>query len=288
MRFGDADARTVRWLPVLWRTVLRLALFWIGCALLSKPASAQTAGTGALAGSVSDSSGAVMAGVQVTATNEATGETRTVQSTANGSYLLALLLPGFYDVEMAKHGFKVAHLTHVRVFVAERNIRDVRLEIGMVSERIIVEASTEEPQKESSALGRVTDFEQIRSLPLVTRNYSQIIALNPGVAADVTDAGALGPGFSGPAGPGLVSNGATILDNNFQMNGVGINDLQSGAQFTGGIAIPNPDTIEEFRVQTSQYDASFGRNAGANVDVITRSGTKDLHGTFWEFFGMTY
>jgi len=68
------------------------------------------------------------------------------------------------------------------------------------------------------------------------------------------------------------------------MNGVGINDLQSGAQFTGGIAIPNPDTIEEFKVQTSQYDASFGRNAGANVDVVTRSGTTDFHGGAWEFF----
>jgi len=74
------------------------------------------------------------------------------------------------------------------------------------------------------------------------------------------------------------------MDNNFQMNGVGINDLQSGGQFTGGIAIPNPDTIQEFKVQTSQYDASFGRNAGANVDVITNSGTKDFHGAVWEFF----
>ena len=94
----------------------------------------------------------------------------------------------------------------------------------------------------------------------------------------------IGSGFSGPAGPGLVANGGTIVDNNFQMNGVGINDLQSGAQFTGGIAIPNPDTIEEFKVQTSQYDASFGRNAGANVDVVTRSGTTDFHGGAWEFF----
>src|SRR5215831_12620987 len=154
----------------------------------------------------------------------------------------------------------------------------------MISERISVEAFADGLQKQSSALGRVTDGEQIRTLPLVTRNYSQIIALNPAVAAEVTDAGALGPGFSGPAGPGLVSNGATILDNNFQMNGVGINDLQSGAQFTGGIAIPSPDTIEEFKVQTSQFDASFGRNAGANVDVLTKSGSNRWHGSAWEYF----
>jgi hypothetical protein len=285
MPFGGADTGTLRRLPLLRVTVLKLAsLLWIGCAPFSKPASAQTAGTGALTGTVSDPSGAVIADVQVAAINEATGEMRTALTVADGNYLLALLLPGSYEMEIAKSGFKTAHLAHVRVFVAESTIRDVRLEIGMVSERVIVGASAEELQTQSSALGRVTDGEQVRTLPLVTRNYSQIIALNPGVAADVTDAGALGPGFSGPPGPGIVSNGATILDNNFQMNGVGINDLQSGAQFTGGIAIPNPDTIEEFKVQTSQYDASFGRNGGANVDVITRSGTKDVHGTVWEFF----
>ena len=74
------------------------------------------------------------------------------------------------------------------------------------------------------------------------------------------------------------------MDNNFQMNGVGINDLQSSGAISGNIAIPNPDTIQEFKVQTSQYDAAFGRNAGANVDVITKSGTKDFHGGLWEFF----
>ena len=197
---------------------------------------------------------------------------------------MALLLPGLYEVAVAQTGFKTMYFTHVQIFVAETATLNTRLEIGVVSERVTVVAATEQLQTESSTLGRVTEGERVRALPLVTRNYSQIIALNPGVAAEVTDAGALGPGFSGPPGPGLVSNGGTIMDNNFQMNGVGINDLQSGGQFTGGIAIPNPDTIQEFKVQTSQYDASFGRNAGANVDVITKSGTKDFHGGLWEFF----
>jgi len=213
-----------------------------------------------------------------------TGEIRTVSSGRDGSYLVALLLPGLYEVELVQSGFKTAHLARVRIFVADTTSVDVRLEIGMVSERITVEAPAEQLQTQSSALGRATEGEQVRALPLVTRNYSQIIALNPGVAADVTDAGVLGPGFSGPAGPGLVSNGGTMADNHFQMNGVGIDDLQSGGQFTGGIAIPNPDSIEELKVQTSLYDASFGRNAGANVDVITKSGTKDFHGALWEFF----
>ena len=202
-----------------------------------------------------------------------------VSSAANGSYLVALLLPGPYEVEVAQIGFKTAHFTHVRIFVAEVATLNVRLEIGAMSEQITVEAATEQLQTRSSTLGRVTDGEQVRALPLVTRNYTQIVALNPGVAADVTDAGAIGTGFNAP-----VSNGGTVMDNNFQMNGVGINDLQSSGGISGNIAIPSPDTIQEFKVQTGQYDAAFGRNAGANVDVITKSGTKDFHGALWEFF----
>jgi len=271
-----------------WAHQTGIAALWVllelGCAISCPPARPQTAGTGALDGVVSDPSGAVLIGAQIKATSDTRGELRTVKSGTNGSYLLALLLPGVYEVEVIQSGFKTAHFLQVRIAVAETATLNVRLEIGAVSEQITVQGGAEQLQTESSTLGRVTDGEQIRTLPLVTRNYSQIIALNPGVAAEVTDAGALGPGFSGPQGPGLVSNGGTIMDNNFQMNGVGINDLQSGGQFTGGIAIPNPDTIQEFKVQASQYDASFGRNAGANVDVITNSGTKDFHGAVWEFF----
>src|SRR6266852_8407087 len=202
-----------------------------------------------------------------------------VSSAANGSYLVALLLPGPYEVEVAQIGFKPAQYTHVRLLVAEVATLNVRLEIGAMSEQVTVEAATEQLQTRSSTLGRVTDGEQVRALPLVTRNYTQIVALNPGVAADVTDAGAIGTGFNAP-----VSNGGTVMDNNFQMNGVGINDLQSSGGISGNIAIPSPDTIQEFKVQTGQYDAAFGRNAGANVDVITKSGTKDFHGALWEFF----
>src|SRR6266852_9181984 len=205
-----------------------------------------------------------------------------VSSAANGSYLVALLLPGPYEVEVAQIGFKTAHFTHVRIFVAEVATLNVRLEIGAMSEQITVEAATEQLQTRSSTLGRVTDGEQVRALPLVTRNYTQIVALNPGVAADVTDAGAIGTGFNAP-----VSNGGTVMDNNFQMNGVGINDLQSSGGISGNIAIPSPDTIQEFKVQTGQYDAAFGRNAGAAVNVVTRGGSNEFHGNVFEFFRNT-
>ena len=244
---------------------------------------AQTASTGALAGTISDPSGASVAGAQVKATNEATGEVRTSASAATGNYLVALLPPGLYTLEFSKMGFKQAQTIHLRVDVTETTTFNVRMELGEVAEKVVVEAQTEQLQTQSSTLGEVTSGDQVRNLPLVTRNYTQIISLNPGVAADVNDAGALGRGNLGVGGVPIVSNGGTESDNNVQMNGVGINDLQSSGYFSGGVAIPNPDTIQEFKVQTGQYDASYGRNAGANVDVVTKGGSNSLHGAAWEF-----
>jgi hypothetical protein len=159
------------------------ALLGLGFSHLCLPADAQTAGTGALGGNVSDPSGAAVTNAQVKATSETTGEMRTVKSLANGSYLIALLLPDLYEVEVVQSGFKTARFTQVRIAVAETVTLNMRLEIGAVSEQITVEAATGQLQTESSTLGRVTEGEQVRALPLVTRNYSQIIALNPGVAA---------------------------------------------------------------------------------------------------------
>ena len=263
----------------------RLALGLLGSlAFFFSPALlGQTAGTGAIAGAVNDPSGAAVAGAQIKATNEATGELRTAASTAAGNYTVALLLPGLYTLEISKAGFKVAQVSHLSVVVTETSTFNVRMELGQVAEKVVVEAQAEQLQTQSSSLGEVTSGEQVRTLPLVNRNYTQIISLNPGVAAEVTDAGAIGRGDLGTGGAPIVANGGWEADNNVQMNGVGINDLQSSGYFSGGVAIPNPDTIQEFKVQTGQYDASYGRNAGANVDVVTKGGSNDLHGAAWEF-----
>jgi len=245
---------------------------------------AQTAGTGGLSGTVFDPRGGSVVGAQIAVTSQATGEARTVISNSRGVYVVPALLPGLYTLEALKDGFKILHVRDVKITVTEAAALDLRLEIGQVSERVTVEGYAEQLQTESSTLGRVTSGEQVRDLPLVTRNYTQIVSLNPGVAADVNDAGAIGRGNLGQGGVPIVSNGGTESDNNVQMNGVGINDLQSSGYFSGGVAIPNPDTIQEFKVQTGQYDASYGRNAGANVDVITKGGSNDFHGALWEFF----
>ncbi len=245
---------------------------------------AQTSATGAIAGTILDSSRAVVSDAKVTATNVATGETRTAASSAAGTFLVPLLPPGQYKLVVSKVGFKQAEYIAVPVNVTETRRLDVELQVGALNESVSVQEQAEALQTESSALGHVTTSEQVQSLPLVTRNYTQIIGLSPGVATNVTNAGDLGRGNGGSSDGPFVSHGTTSRDNNFQMNGVEINDIQSSGFFSGGVAIPNPDSIQEFKVQTGQYDAAYGHNAGANVNVVTKTGSNDLHGSVWEFF----
>jgi len=250
---------------------------------LAPRGAAQTSGTGAISGIVSDATGGSVADARILVTSQATGEARIVTSNSRGAYVVPALLPGLYEVQVTRDGFKTLSAHNIKVTVTEATPLDLHLEVGQVSERIMVEGSTEQLQTESSTLGHVTTGEQVQDLPLVTRNYTQIVSLNPGVAADVNDAGAIGRGNLGMGGVPISSNGGTQADNNVQMNGVGINDLQSSGYFSGGVGIPNPDTIAEFKVQTGQYDAAYGRNAGANVDVITKGGSNNFHGAAWEF-----
>ena len=135
-------------------------------------------------------------------------------------------------------------------------------------------------------MGHVTDGDMVRDLPLVNRNYTQIIGLSPGVVTDVNNASDLGRGDSSfnAATDGFSAHGGATNDNNYQMNGSEVNDLMGSGIFSGGVPVPNPDAIQEFKVQTGQYDAAYGRNAGANVDVVTKGGSNEFHGSVFEFF----
>ncbi|HXG92751.1 MAG TPA: carboxypeptidase regulatory-like domain-containing protein [Blastocatellia bacterium] len=260
--------------------ILSLSIIWL---LLTAPASvfSQTASTGALAGTVSDSNGAVVPDAQVKVINEATGESRTAMTQGNGGYLVPLLPPGSYQVEISKSGFKSAVKTGLRINVTETTKLDVRLEVGEISSTVTITADAELLQTETASLGHVTSRAMVSNLPLVSRNYLQIINLSPGVASEVNNASALGRGGQGDD---IRTHGSFARDTNIQMNGVQINDLQSSGFFSGGPAVPNPDAIEEFKVQTGLYDASNGRNAGAVVNVVTRSGSNKFHGSLFEFF----
>jgi hypothetical protein len=259
------------------------ALF-AACSLLY----AQTSGTGAISGVITDPGSAVLVGAQVKVTDVATGFTRTSQSNEHGLYLVSLLPPGQYTLEVTKQGFKAASSSEVQVIVAETTVLNIRMQTGMVTETVAVIASTVDLQTESSELGRVTDSEMLESLPLVARNFTQVIGLNAGVSQEANNASQIGRGGgsqeANPQGGSIMSQGATSTDNNFQMNGLTINDVQGSWIYSSGIPAPNPDTIQEFKVQTAMFDATTGRNAGANVDVITKGGTNDYHASLFEYF----
>src|ERR1041384_2247713 len=180
IRFVAVDSsfyRLVLSLSPMWRFVLCPVL---GLIFSTLTLFAQTAGTGALAGAISDPSGASVAGAQVKATNEARGEVRTAISNASGTYILALLPPGLYELEVSRQGFKLVRASHLHVDITETTTFNLRMELGQIADRVVVEAHAEQLQTQSSTLGEVTSGEQVRNLPLVTRNYTQIISLNPG------------------------------------------------------------------------------------------------------------
>src|ERR1700730_10501139 len=254
--------------------------------LLTPAARGQTAETGALNGVVTDPTGGVISGATVKVTNEATGETRSVLSRQNGNFLVPLLPPGAYRGEFSNSGFSAFAYQDIHIYVTETQTLNAPLQIGTPTETITVQAEASQLQTTSSALGHITDQRMVENLPLVTRNYTQILGLSPGVSGDVTNAADIGRGITGESsstGGYSVAGGATN-DNNFQMNGTQVNDLEAEDGITGGVPIPNPDTIQEFKVQTGQYDASYGRNGGANVNVVTKSGTNSFHGDVWEYF----
>src|SRR5262249_50854721 len=147
--------------------------------------------------------------------------------------------------EITQSGFKVAARAGVTINVTETTNLEVQLEVGAATETMMIESSPAIVQTESSSLGRVINQQVIVSLPLVTRNYTQIIGLSPGITQDVTNAAELGRGRGGLSAftGGVLVHGGRAYDNNFQMNGAGINDFAAQDSESGGVAIPNPDTI---------------------------------------------
>lgn len=260
--------------------LFRLLFLAATLVLLPCRSQAQTAGTGAIAGTITDPTGALVSGATIKAIDQTTGEARTAGSSAAGAFLVPLLRPGTYRVEVSKGGFKMWVGEAVPVQITETVALRVRLDVGAPIETIEVSAASQLLQTQDSTLGNVVNERAVEALPLVTRNYQQILGLSPGVSAEVFNAGEIG---RGGVDSDLVTGGGVSSDNNFQMNGVEINDLQGSGHFSGGVATPNPDSIQEFKVQTSQYDASFGRNAGANVNVLTKSGSNAWHGNAWEY-----
>jgi hypothetical protein len=243
---------------------------------------AQSASTGALAGVVTDPSGASIAGATVTATSLGTGQSRTTTTDANGAYKFSILQPGNYSVKFSANGFKTAEVPSITIDITETPVLNRSLEIGSQAQSVTVESTAVTVQTENATIGGLVSGQTVTDLPLSTRNYTQVIDLSPGVTANVATATSVGNGTQD-----INVNGSGSDQNTYMMDGVITTNYGSGGAAQSGsyagIPIPNPDSIQEFKVQTSQYDAAYGQNPGANVNVVTKSGTNQYHGAVWEF-----
>ncbi|HWT04056.1 MAG TPA: TonB-dependent receptor [Pyrinomonadaceae bacterium] len=252
------------------RNIVALVTFILLCAA---PLAAQTH-TGSVRGIVTDQNGAVVNGATVTLTSDETGEKRTATSGGDGEYIISSLRPGPYRLEIASASFK-PHSQGVVLQVNQELRRDVILEVPGSSDYIVVTDELVPLKKDSASLGTVIENKQITGLPLDGRNFYELNLLVPGaVPAAQGSAGSVRGDFA------FSVNGAREDSNNFLLDGVYNVDPKLN---TFGVR-PPVDAIREYEMLTSTYDASFGRNAGAQVNVVLKSGSNDFHGSIYEFF----
>ena len=242
--------------------------------------------TGGISGLVADSSGAAVPGVRIEATSEATGATRNAVSGSDGLYALPLLPPGAYHVKATLTGFRTLVRQGIVVQVNQTARVNLTLDVGSLEETVTIRSDAPLVETSHATLGVVIEQRKIVDLPLNGRNFAQLGTLIPGVVAPPASLGGL-DGDATPGGSGgFVNttgsynvNGMRNQSNNFLLDGSSNNDTFN----TGFVMRPPPDAIEEFKILTHSYNAEYGRNMGAVISVVTRSGTNEWHGGAWEF-----
>ncbi|MEO7189837.1 MAG: carboxypeptidase regulatory-like domain-containing protein [Vicinamibacterales bacterium] len=260
------------------RILARLTLTGLALSLASTVFAQSVSGT--ILGTVTDATGAIVAGAKVTVLNEGTGLTRRVVADSTGEYTAPSLPTGRYVVTAELTGFKSVTLTNIVVGVDQRVRIDVKLEIGAMSESVSIKADTPLLQTSSSELGTTVAQEQIQALPLNGRNFVSLTRTVPGVLRGIPGANIDGAGsLAWRASASFSANGQRARDNNFMLDGVDNNEtwLQTVVIF------PSVDALDEFKLQTSTYSAEFGRSLGGVVNLQIRSGTNTLHSSGFEF-----
>jgi len=232
--------------------------------------------TGRIAGVVKDQSGGLVPAAEITAVAQATGARRTATTNEAGDFAIPVLPPGLYDVSVAANGFRTTAFSDIQVNLTETTTLNVELHVGPVSQSVRVNSGESLVQTDGPQLGRVVGSRGVSELPLATRNITQILGLSPGTATYLPDNSAVGRNTQT-----ISVNGARMTQNNFQINGVDANTM--GTSSAVNVAVPAPESVQEFKVQTSLYDATFGRSGGGNIQVVTRSGTNAFHGTLYEY-----
>ena len=253
--------------------LLSLLILTLACTVL-----AQGGATGAITGTVQDPSGAVIVGADVRIINQDTGAVaRTLKTDANGSFTATLLPVGMYTVTVSSSGFQEASITGVVVRITEITRMEAKLRPTAVQQKIEVQAIIQAVDTSTATTGQAIEASTIRSLPLATQNFQQLLTLSTGAQSELNASAQLGRG-----NVRIIVNGQREDNNNYLIEGISATDYNV-AQSTN-VPLPNPDVVGEFKVQTSLYDASQGRNGGGNVNAILKSGTKTFHGDAYEFF----
>src|SRR6516225_7875972 len=239
---------------------------------------AQAGATGAITGTVLDEKGGAISGATIVIINQATGkEERSVTSTSAGTFNVPSLPPGHYRLEVAATSFMKFITDNVLVQVTETASVTATLHIGQVTESVVVNDVTTPVELTSATTGETISAETASTLPLSTRNFLTLLTLSAGANTELFDSAALGRGAVT-----ININGQRPTNNNYQLEGINANDFN--LPILDNVPLPNPDTVAEFKTQTSLYDASQGRNGGGNIQVNLKSGTDKFHGDAYEFF----
>ncbi len=248
--------------------------FWLLLTLLGASVFAQQ-DMGVITGIVTDASGSSIPGARITVTNSETNEVRIAESAGTGAYTVGPLRIGSYSLSVEKSGFKKSGVTGIQVSAQDRLRADIQLEVGQIADSIVVTAEAALLQSEESSLAHVVEQRQIRDLPLNSRNFQQLAWTSAGVT----------PSTRGrDRDSGFNSHGQAVTQNNFIVDGIDNNNNIMGMQDRKAqVVIPSLDAVAEFKVQTSNYSAEFGRNSGAVMIVSIKSGTNAFHGSAYEY-----
>lgn len=252
-----------------------LPAFALALLLLAAPFAAAQSTGGRVRGTVTDPSGGAVSGARLLLTNEANGTQRETQSGATGEYIFLEVPVGTYQIEVSQQGFKKYLRKGLVVDLNEVVSLDIPLQVGGSTETVEVTGAPPVVDTTSTQLGAIVNERSSTQLPLNQRDVYQLLQLQPGVQSQIGN-----NLFYGSDKAGVVTvNGGRGRANNYSVNGGDGNDL-----FANLPAVqPSPDSIEEFRVITNSFDAEYGRNSGAVVNVVTKSGTNDFHGSVYEF-----
>src|SRR6202035_4455961 len=230
-------------------------------------------------GTVTDPSGAVVSGAKVTLTNEGTGTSLSTITGADGVYEFSPVRIGTYKLDLSAGGFKKEIQTHVVVDVSARVAANFKLQPGAVSETVEVTSAAPVLQSQDASVGQVIDQRSVNDLPLNGRNFTFLAQLAAGVNTPQADT--RGNAASGA----FAANGNRPAQNNYLLDGIDNNsdtvDFLNGTNF---VVLPPVDAVEEFKVQTSDFSAEFGRSGAAVLNATIKSGTNSFHGAAWEFF----